>query len=311
MKRPIAMKDKLTILPILGSLATWTCADSIFSVNSPTAAPCTRSPRRPTGRRRRSPSSSRCSSATDVAVAIERATSVWDEYRNHPTGTVTLATFPTFGQMVVPAALRALEAVPGLRVEVSDRDPDLEDFPDLAADFDIVIAQAISGERTWVRRGLRITQLLAEPLDVVLPIGHRLSGQTVLTPADLADESWIGVPVGYPLDRLLRSIEAESGAELRVVQRVSDNRIAEAMVAAGLGIGLLPRFTASGPERGIVLRPLAGLDATRRIVALSRPDRAERLAVRTVLEAIRTEARSVAASHTAPEPEELTTPRWV
>lgn len=250
-------------------------------------------------------------SATDVAIAIERATSVWDEYRNHPTGTVTVATFPTFGQMVVPAVLRTLQALPGLRVEVSDRDPDLEDFPALAADFDIVIAHAISGERSWVRRGLRTTSLLTEPLDIVLPVGHRLSGHTVLTPADLVDESWIGVPVGYPLDRLLRSIEAESGGELDVVQRVADNRIAEAMVAAGIGIGLLPRYTASGPERGIVLRPLAGLDATRRIVALSRPDRAERLAVRTVLDAIRTEAHAVAAAHTAPEPDELTSPRWI
>lgn len=250
-------------------------------------------------------------SATDVAIAIERATSVWDEYRNHPTGTVTVATFPTFGQMVIPAALRALESVPGLRVEVSDRDPELEDFPALAADFDIVIAHAISGERSWVRRGLKTTALLTEPLDVVLPAGHRLSGHTALTPADLADESWIGVPVGYPLDRLLRSIEAESGGELRVVQRVSDNRIAEAMVVAGIGIALLPRYTASGPERGIILRPLEGLDATRRIVALSRPDRAERLAVRTVLDVIRAEAHAVAASHTAPEPDELTSPRWI
>jgi DNA-binding transcriptional LysR family regulator len=36
-------------------------------------------------------------SATDVAIAIERAAAVWDEFRNTATGEVSILTFPTAG----------------------------------------------------------------------------------------------------------------------------------------------------------------------------------------------------------------------
>jgi DNA-binding transcriptional LysR family regulator len=69
------------------------------------------------------------------------------------------------------------------------------------------------------------------------------------------------------------------------VQRVRDNRLVEAMVARGLGIALLPRFT-TRPRVDVVLKPLVGVRASRRLLALSRRDVAERVAVRTVLDAL-------------------------
>ena len=53
-------------------------------------------------------------SATDVAVALARANAVWDEFRNHATGEVSLVTFPTAGEMLLPGALRQIASVPGL-----------------------------------------------------------------------------------------------------------------------------------------------------------------------------------------------------
>jgi hypothetical protein len=47
------------------------------------------------------------------------------------------------------------------------------------------------------------------------------------------------------------------------------------------------------PGAGIVLRPVHGMEAARWIVAILRPDRAERLAVRTVLDALRAAGRDV------------------
>jgi hypothetical protein len=46
-----------------------------------------------------------------------------------------------------------------------------------------------------------------------------------------------------------------------------------------------------------VLKPLRGVDAERRIVALMRPDRAERLAVRTVVAVLRQRAAAVQRLH--------------
>ncbi|GHD44928.1 LysR family transcriptional regulator [Mycetocola manganoxydans] len=250
-------------------------------------------------------------SATDIAVAIERAGAVWDEYRNDATGTVSVATFPTAGQMLLPKVLASLRSTPGLDVTMADRDPETEDFPALTTDFDIVLAHSVPGGRSWSGRGLRNLYLLSEPLDIALPVGHRLAGVSVLTPEHLIDEPWIGVPEGYPFDRLLHEIEAVTGASLDVVQRVTSSRITEALVAAGIGISMIPRYTASGPERGIVTRPLTGVDMSRHIVALMRPDKAERLAVRTVAEALQREATALQQTHDpVDDPAPFTSPRW-
>ena len=54
--------------------------------------------------------------ATDVAVALERAQAVWDDFIATPQGEVTLATFPTGGQMLLPGLLRTVAETPGLVV---------------------------------------------------------------------------------------------------------------------------------------------------------------------------------------------------
>jgi DNA-binding transcriptional LysR family regulator len=131
---------------------------------------------------------------------------------------------------------------------------------------------------------------MREPLDVALPEDHPLSVKATLSPKDLVDATWIGVRAGFPYDRILRQIESVNGTPARVGQRFLDNGIVEAVVAAGHGIAILPRFTTRDHENGLITRPLSGVRAVRQIAALMRPDRAERPSVRLVVEALRTEA---------------------
>ncbi len=107
-----------------------------------------------------------------------------------------------------------------------------------------------------------------------------------MTPADLVDETWLGVPPGFPFERILHAIEQEGGKRVQVSQRFSDMRIVEAFIEAGLGIAFVPRFTSGTVSPGIVLKPIRGVASARQIVALVRPDVAERLAVRTVLDVL-------------------------
>ena len=149
----------------------------------------------------------------------------------------------------------------------------------------------------WKERGLAVIPLMQEPLDVALPIGHRLASKARLTPADLVDELWIGVPDGYPYDRVLRQIEVANGSPARIGQRFLDNGIVEAVVEAGHGIAVLPRYTTQDHGNGLVTRPLSGIRATRQISALLRPDRIERPSVRRVVEELRAESARVQAAH--------------
>jgi DNA-binding transcriptional LysR family regulator len=79
-----------------------------------------------------------------------------------------------------------------------------------------------------------------------------------------------------------------------VVQRFSDTRITESLVASGHGIALLPRYTA-GEHDGVVVKRLSGVASKRHLHVLLRPDRAERPSVRAVVDALREEARAVDA----------------
>ncbi|MCU1556668.1 MAG: LysR family transcriptional regulator [Microbacteriaceae bacterium] len=237
--------------------------------------------------------------ATDVAVALERADALWADFKQAPRGEVTLTTFPTGGQMLLPGLLTAVAAMPGLVLTATDQDPLLPDFADLTPDFDIVVADSPGMLPSWRERGLRVVKLMEEPLDVALPEGHRLAEKASLSARDLVDVTWIGVPLGFPYDRILRQLEAITGIPATIGQRFLDNGIVEALVAAGHGIAILPRYTTRDHENGLVTRPLSGVRAVRQISALMRPDRAERPSVRLVVEALRAEATRVAAQHAA------------
>ena len=103
--------------------------------------------------------------------------------------------------------------------------------------------------------------------------------------------------VGWPVDDVLRSIAVRTGATPRVIQRINDFSVTEELVAAGLGIALLPRY--STDDRGgrrLVRRPLAGVRAARLVEAVLRTSVRARPAVPVVLDALRAEADALVAT---------------
>lgn len=226
-------------------------------------------------------------SATDIAVAIERADALWREYVRSPAGGVRLATFPTGGQMFLPRLLHEVATIPGLTVTATDVDPPAGEFVELTNEYDVVLGYTVGPGDRWSDHDLVVVPLLDEPLDLALAAAHPLASRVRLAPRDVVGEPWVGVPPDAAYDRVHHEIERIAGAPLRVVQRFEDTRIVEALVAAGIGVALLPRLTAGLPGSGTVLKPLSGLAPTRRIAALVRTDVAERPSVRTVLDRLR------------------------
>jgi DNA-binding transcriptional LysR family regulator len=235
--------------------------------------------------------------ATDVAIALERADALWNDFKQAPQGDVTLTTFPTAGQMLLPGVLVGVAQVPGLTLTCSDQDPAQLDFADLTADFDVVVADAPRILPSWRERGLAVVRLMTEPLDIALPEGHPLAAKDSLSPSDVVGEPWVGAPEGFPYDLVLQQIEVVAGAKATVTQRFRDNGIIEAIVASGAGISILPRYTTRDHENGLTTRPLNGVATSRQISALMRPDRAERPSVRRVIEILRAEGARVQAQH--------------
>ena len=236
--------------------------------------------------------------ATEIAVAVERAEGRWREFMEQPAGRVTLRTFPTGGEMLLPGLLTRMAARPDVELVCTDENNTV-DFADLTPDHDVVVADSPTTAASWHERNLQVVPLMSEPLDVALPEDHRLARKESVSPKDVAGETWIGVPHDYPFDRVLEQVVAVTGEPVHVAQRIADNGIVESLVGAGHGIAILPRFTTREHGNGLVTRPLVGIRAKREITALLRPDRYERPSVRAVVDALRAEARAVAATHRA------------
>jgi DNA-binding transcriptional LysR family regulator len=236
--------------------------------------------------------------ATEIITAVERAEGRWREYMEQPAGRVTLRTFPTGGEMLLPGLLTRMAERPDVELVCTDENGTV-DFADLTPDHDVVVADSPTTRDSWHERRLQIVPLMSEPLDVALPEDHPLARKDSLSAKDVAGETWIGVPHDYPFDSVLEQVVAVTGEPVRVAQRIADNGIVESLVAAGHGIAILPRFTTREHGNGLVTRPLVGIRAKREITALLRPDRYERPSVRAVVDALRAEAREVAATHRA------------
>ncbi|HML50391.1 MAG TPA: LysR family transcriptional regulator [Propionicimonas sp.] len=219
--------------------------------------------------------------ASQIATDLARLQSQLDSLRGDPVGSVEVCGLPSATEVLIPPLLTAI-ADSGIEVALTDADIAEADYAQQAADFDVVIAHSMN-QRPFADAGLSIVPVVAEPLDVAVPSSHRLARHEHLTAADLAGEAWIGVPIGFPFDTVRIAIENRAGAALQMVQRVRDNRVVEALVAQGLGCALLPRFT-TRQRVGLTTIPLTGVGATRQIVAIARPDRLERGAVRAVVD---------------------------
>ncbi|WP_369252838.1 LysR family transcriptional regulator [Geodermatophilus amargosae] len=222
--------------------------------------------------------------AVDVAVALERARAACAAFLDRPEGTVRVSAFQSGARLLLPPLLTRVATLGGITVECSDEDVALDDFPALTDRVDVVVAHRPDGA-PWPSSGLRVVPLLREPLDVAVPRDHPLAGRDRISADDLDDEAWIAVREGFPVATVLGAVTTASGTAPRIVHRINDFGIAEALVAAGHGVSLLPRFTGGG-HPGVRLLPLAGVHAGRAVDALLRPDVAERLAVRRVLDAL-------------------------
>lgn len=230
--------------------------------------------------------------ADEVLAAMDRAVAEMAHYRGSPRGRVRVAVFPSGGALLLPRVLPAL-ADSGVEVIARDEDVPPSETHRLLADYDIVLTHR--DERAASVAGPRIAArvLMREPIDVVVAPTHRLAGHSSVTPAELAEESWLSVRGGFPVDDVLRSIATVTGVEPRITQRLNEFRMIETLVATGYGVALMPRHAVTHPELS-VLR-LSGVRAARLYELATRPRADDRPAIAAVLDAFITAAAEIPA----------------
>ncbi|MEG3614458.1 LysR family transcriptional regulator [Isoptericola haloaureus] len=233
--------------------------------------------------------------AVEVATALADVQARWEAFRDVPAGTVSVAALPSAASYLFPALERDL-AGSGVELRLTDLDLAEAQYGAMTADHDVVVAHSMTSVRPPGSDGLVVVPVVDEPIDVAMAAHHPLAARSTVSPADVVDAAWVGVPRGFPFDTVLQNVEQATGVRLDVRQRLLDNRLVEALVASSLRLAALPRFTTPVGD-GLVLRPLTGVPAVRHLAAVMRPDRARRRAVRHVLDALVEAARSTARRH--------------
>ncbi|MCP2046095.1 UNVERIFIED_ORG: DNA-binding transcriptional LysR family regulator [Paenarthrobacter nicotinovorans] len=234
-----------------------------------------------------------------VVNAMADARAAIGAYHDAPDAPVSVSAFHSAGQALFAplAALLASGTSSGTssdggkspRLRLSDEDVAQEDFPGLAARYDLVLAHRMDNSPQWPSDKVAVIPLADEPLDIALPADHPLASRRELEPSDVVDEPWVTSRDGYSPADVLAAVVAVSGRPAEVLHRINDYSTVAALVSAGGAIGLLPRFTARRVlDAGVVLRPLSGVNSVRKIDILARPETLKRKSVMTVCESLQT-----------------------
>jgi DNA-binding transcriptional LysR family regulator len=184
-------------------------------------------------------------------------------------GRLRMASFPTAGATLMPLAIaRFRTAHPDVQLSLAEGEPE-EIAPRLrAGEFDLALLFEFRGaEAGKVTSGLRSTELREDPMHVVLPPGHELANRRALKLEDLSEEAWIQTTAASACARhVVRSCH-EAGFDPTVSFESDDYQTVLGLVAAGVGVALIPELALAGARDDVAVRELAGKGVTRRVIA--------------------------------------------
>jgi DNA-binding transcriptional LysR family regulator len=211
-------------------------------------------------------------------AALGHITAAEDELRalaGLETGTLRMGAFLSAANSFVPAALARFEAA---HPDVEVRLQQLEETDALrrlrAGELDLAIVYRVREEAAADRNrqadGFSDLHLADDPYRVVLPPAHPLGRRRSLWLADLASARFIAPPPeGFLLAyrSMLDRLCAHAGFEPDVAHVVNDVTVARALVAAGLGVAVLPELALPRPRDDVAVRAVRDIQAYRSLHA--------------------------------------------
>ncbi|MQA03076.1 MAG: LysR family transcriptional regulator [Streptosporangiales bacterium] len=151
-------------------------------------------------------------------------------------GRLAIATFSSAGQGFLPPALLPMAA----RQDVDIRAIEAEPAPTVellrSGEADVALVyhfRTKTPPRKW--RDLRYVPLVEDHVRAVLPAHHPLTERDEIRLADLTDEWWV-----HGWGECGEAMEQAAGYEPKVACRGSDYFFIQTMVAAGIGVALIP-----------------------------------------------------------------------
>jgi DNA-binding transcriptional LysR family regulator len=202
-------------------------------------------------------------------VLLERTAELytrWEEIRadlstaaDQRVRSLRLCGFSTAAAALLPqVATRVRARHPGAAVQIIEADP-TECYDLLLADrADLAVVVATAGLPSSTDPRFDQEPLLDDPLDLLLPADHPLAAQRSALLSQTAAEPWILDRPGRPYHQLVLTACAEAGFTPTVAHEASEWETGAALVAAGLGIALIPRLARVPAGYDVARVPLRG-----------------------------------------------------
>ncbi len=204
--------------------------------------------------------------ASAALSAFSQLDRVVDDLRNQRNKHLAIACFSSVAQEWIPEVVhRARQLEPELTVEISLNEPHGGQGRRPA---DVDIRNESMEEPAAPLEGYVRHELCVEDFAVAVPSTHRLVSERSVSMRQLQRENWVDHDIyESPTGRIIRSASRAAGFTPQFSARLDDHHAALRLVAAGLGVTVLPHLALRDLPPGVVVRALHRPRVQRRIVA--------------------------------------------
>src|ERR1700722_8749462 len=182
-------------------------------------------------------------------------------------GQLRMASSPTAGATLMPLAIAIFRAQhPEVELSLAEGEPE-EIAPRLSAgECDIALLFEFEGTSESLGPDLSRVPLFEDPMFLALPADHALARRQTLRLENLRAEAWIQTSAAGPCGQhVVRSCHA-AGFEPIVSFESDDYATVQGLVAAGVGVALIPKLALSGSREDIAIRALSPRNPVRRVI---------------------------------------------
>jgi len=230
--------------------------------------------------------------AEEIFASVDAAETELASVLGIRSGRLRVASFPSAGATLMPLAVaRFRQAHPDVAITLAEGEPEHIGPRLRTGEFDLALLFEFPGVRERPAAGLRSVTLLQDSMHVALPAEHPLVGKPALALADLRDQQWVQTSASSPCARhVVRSCLA-AGFEPYVAFESDDYDTVQGLVAAGVGVALIPRLALTRIHPGIVVRALAPQSPERKVTIATMSGPGVAPAARSMIAVLRDVAR--------------------
>jgi DNA-binding transcriptional LysR family regulator len=188
-------------------------------------------------------------------------------------GRVRVSAFPTAAASILPSAVALFsERHPDVELSFIQAEPGQAATMLRAAELEVAVVfeyrNLSQPEFDSLYEGVELHDLLDDPMYLALPRDHPLARRQRLRFEDLADETWVQDDTGGECGRLHQAACRSAGFEPHSLGFQSDDyNVVQGLIAAGVGVALLPALALTNVREDIVVRSLGRRAPSRRVAA--------------------------------------------